>query len=65
MLDIFVCKTLASRTLSQTNALSQRTIVGLTVCSVQAAYGVPTLDTYGHCFSRQGVGRRWYGLERV
>ncbi|KAG9533318.1 hypothetical protein KCU93_g222, partial [Aureobasidium melanogenum] len=31
MLDIFVCKTLASRTLSQTNTLSQSTIIGLTV----------------------------------
>ena len=53
MLDIFVCKTLASRTLCQADALSQGTIIGLTVCRVQTAYGVPALDTYWHCFERQ------------
>ena len=52
MLDIFVCETLATRALCQANALSQGTVIGLTVCRVQAAYGVPALDTYGHCFER-------------
>lgn len=53
MLDIFVCKTLAARALCQANALSQGTIIGLTVCRIQTAYRIPALDTYGHCFERQ------------
>jgi len=52
MLDVFVCETLATRALCQANALSQSTVIGLTVCRVQAAYGVPALNTYGHCSER-------------
>lgn len=69
MLDIFVCKTLASRALCQADALSQSTIIGLTVCRVQAAYGVPTLDTNGHSWRDIVLveyGRRVVGVfERV
>lgn len=48
MLDIFVGKSFASRTLSQAYTFSQSTVVGLAVGGVETAHRISTLDTYRH-----------------
>ena len=48
MLNVFVCKSLAARTLRQAHALAQGAVIGFGVARVQRAYGEAAFDTNRH-----------------
>lgn len=48
MLDVFIGKVLALRTLRQPHAFAERAVVGFGVCRVQCCDWGAAVDTYGH-----------------
>lgn len=48
MLDVFVRKTLTARTLSEPDTFSQRSVIRLTVGSIQLVDWISTFNTYRH-----------------
>jgi len=57
MLDVFVGKPLAARTLGEPDAFAQRPVIRLAVCRVQLVDRIATLNTYGH-FGGEGRARQ-------
>lgn len=61
MLDVFVGELLAARTLCQSHALAQRSVVGFRVLGVQGFNGIPAL--YADWHGSPAIGSGMAGVE--